>query len=150
QMRLDRALGVEAGQNAIGGVVDHADKNHLLAASLQPVVDRGIHLHQLAEAGASGATTAVRFPASLPLPQSFGNQPATQRLGSDMQTVLGQLLAGKGGSEVGIVLSVGREDGLSELGVGLMVGRFTAEAMDEGGIAAGLESSQDASDLARA
>jgi hypothetical protein len=64
-----------------------------------------------------------------------------------VQTVLGQFLAGEGGSEVGIVLAVGSEDGLSKLVVGLVVGRFTAQAMDDGGIAADLQASQDASDL---
>jgi hypothetical protein len=76
-------------------------------------VDRGIHLHQLAEAVASGATTAARFPASLPLPQSFGHQPTAERLGTDVQTLFRQLLAGEGGSEVGIVLALGSENGLS-------------------------------------
>jgi hypothetical protein len=68
----------------------------------------------------------------------LGHQPTAERLGSDVQTVLGQFLAGEGGSEVGIVLAVGSEDGLSKLGVGLVVGRFAAAAVDEGDIAAGL------------
>jgi hypothetical protein len=111
-------------------------------------VNRSIHLHQLAKASASGTTTTVRFPAALPLPESLRDQPTAERLGSDVQTVSGQLLAGEGRSEVGIVLAVGSEDGLAKLVVGLMVGRFTAKAVDDGGIAAGLQSSQDASDLA--
>ena len=51
-----------------------------------------------------------------------------ERLGPDVQAVFGQLLAGEGGAEVGIMLAVGGEDGLSELGIGLMVGRFAAES----------------------
>jgi hypothetical protein len=150
QFTLQTCSQGQIGPNAVGGIVDHADEDHLLAASFQPVVNRGIHLHQLAETGAAGATTAVRFSASLPLPESFGHQPTAERLGTDVQTVLGQFLAGEGGSEVGIVLAVGSEDGLSKLVVGLVVGRFTTQAMDDGGIAADLQSSQDASDLASA
>jgi hypothetical protein len=44
-------------------------------------------------------------------------------------------------------LAVGGEAGLSELGVGLVVGRLTTESVDEGGDAAGLQPSPNASDL---
>jgi hypothetical protein len=144
------ALGVEAGQDATGSIVDHADEDYLFAASLQPVVNRGIHLHQLAEASVARATTAVRFPASLPLPQPLGDQATAERLSTDVQALLGQFLAGESGSEVGVMPAVGSEDGLSELGVGLMVGRFGTQSVNEGGIAADLEPSQDASALSRA
>lgn len=40
-----RTLRVEAGQDAAGGVIDHANEDHVRAASLQPVVNRGIHLY---------------------------------------------------------------------------------------------------------
>jgi hypothetical protein len=113
-------------------------------------MDGGIHLHQLAEAGAAGTTTAMGLATTLPLPQPFGDQPAAERLGANVQAVLGQFLAGEGGSEVGVVLAVGSQDGLAKLGVGLVVGRLAAESVDDGGIAAGLQPSQDASDLSGA
>lgn len=68
----------------------------------------------------------MRFAAALPLPESLDDQPATERLSADKQALLGQLLAGEGRSEVGVVLAVGGKDSLAELGVGLMIGRFAA------------------------
>ena len=69
---------VEACQQAAGGVVDHADQHHVLAAPFGPVVDRGVHLHQLAEAGATRPPAAVSVAVPLSLPQPLGEQPAAQ------------------------------------------------------------------------
>jgi len=75
----------------------------LLASSLQPVVNGGIHLHQLAEALPTRSPAAVRVAAASAFPESLRDQPAAQRLGTDNQPLFFQLLAGEGGAEVGVV-----------------------------------------------
>jgi hypothetical protein len=106
----DRVGVVEPRRQAAGGVVDHVDQHHALAAPLGPVVDRGVHLHQLAEAGAARPAAAVLFASPLGPPESFGHQPAPQGVGGDPQAAFGQLLGGEGGAEVGVVLAVGSQD----------------------------------------
>jgi hypothetical protein len=113
-------------------------------------VDRGVHLHQFAEAGTTLSAAAMGIATALTLPQSLGDQPTTKRLGADVPAFLSQLFAGEGRSKVGIALAVSREDGLAELGVGLVVGGLAPQAVDEGLISAGLKSSLEASDLADA
>jgi len=150
QVRLGRGRRIEACQDAVGGVVDHADEDHLLAAAFQPVVDRGVHVHQFAEARPARTAAAMRLAAALTLPHPFGDEPAAERLGADAQPFGGQLLAGEGRSKVGVALPVGGDNGLAEVGVRLMVGRPAAQSVNEGLISVGLESSLNASDLADA
>jgi hypothetical protein len=102
----DRIGVVEAAEQAAGGVVDHVDQDHLLAAALGPVVDRSVHLHQLAEAGPARPAAAVLLAAAPQLPQALGQQPAAQGVGRDLQAAFGQLLGSEGGAEVGEVLTV--------------------------------------------
>ena len=71
-MRLDRPGGVEAGQQAVGGIVDHRNQHQLLAAALEPVVDGGVDLHQLAEAGPPRSAAAVGVATAAALPQALG------------------------------------------------------------------------------
>ncbi|MFO0964011.1 MAG: hypothetical protein U0793_00295 [Gemmataceae bacterium] len=55
-------------------------------------MQRGVHLHQLAEATARGLTPTMLFTTPAPLPQTFGQQPTPQRVDRDHETFLGQLL----------------------------------------------------------
>jgi hypothetical protein len=102
-------------------------------------VDRRVHLHQLAETLPAGPTTAVGVAAPPALPQPRGQQPAPQRLRADGQALLGQLLAGEGGAEVGELPAIGGQDGLAPGGVEPAVGGPAAQAVDQGGVAVGLE-----------
>jgi hypothetical protein len=142
----DRVGVVEAPPQAAGGVVAHVDQDHVLAAALGPVVDRGVHRHQLAEAGAAGPAAAVLLAPPPRLPQALGQQPATQGVGANLQAALGQLLGGEGGAEVGEVLAVDLQDA-AELGVEAVVGGPAAQAVDQGGIAALAQAVQESADL---
>jgi hypothetical protein len=106
-MGLDRLAGVEAGQDTIGGVVDHVDEDHRLAAALDPFMDGGVHLDQLTETGAACPASAVGVAALAWLPESFLNEPATERLPAEVQPVFGQFLAGESWAEVVEVSTVG-------------------------------------------
>jgi len=90
----------------------------------------------------------IAVPSSLP--ESCVQQPATERLDTDVQTLGGEFLAGQGGTEVGVTGSVGLENLPTQLSVELVVGGLVPQPVDEGGIAAGLELALDASDLADA
>jgi len=50
QVRFDCPVPVELRQDPARRVVDHSDQHDRLAAAFEPVVDRRVHLHQLAEA----------------------------------------------------------------------------------------------------
>ena len=77
EVGLDRRARVEARPHAAGGVVDQVHQYHRRAAALDPVVDRGVHLHQFAAADAARPALAVRvaLPLPLPLPEVLGQQP---------------------------------------------------------------------------
>ena len=97
--------------------------DHVLPTAFQPVVDRGIQLDQLPEAGPPRSAAAVRVAAPASLPQALGEQPAAQRLRPDVQALGGQLLAGEGGAAVGEALVVRRQHLLAQLGLEAAVGR---------------------------
>src|SRR5262249_51126879 len=61
-VRLDGFTLVKPGLDPTGGIIDHRYQNHLLAATLQPVVYGGVHLDQLAK------TTPPRPPAPMHVP----------------------------------------------------------------------------------
>ena len=107
-----------AGSQPPGGVVDHGDQEDPFAAALQPVVDGGVDLDPLAEAGASRLTTAMDFASALALPQAVGEKQAAHALGLDEQVFLCQLLAGEGGAEIGVAHAVGVEKLPVEVGGG--------------------------------
>jgi predicted RNA binding protein YcfA (HicA-like mRNA interferase family) len=100
--------------------------------------------------GAGGTAAAMMLATALTLPQPFGDEPAAERLGADVQPFPGQLLAGEGRSKVGVALPVDGENGQAEVGVRLMVGRPAAQTVNEGLISVGLEALLNASDLADA
>src|SRR5215472_13754927 len=150
EVGLDRLAFVEPGQHAAGGVVDHVHQYHRLAAALGPVVDRGVHLHQLAEALPARPALAVRVALPVPLPEALGQQPLAQRLRRHGQAALGQLLAGEGGAEVGVIAAVGVEDLLPSGGVDAAVGGPAAQPVDDGLVAFGFEAEAAAADLAGA
>ena len=75
-------------------------------------------------------------------------EPAAEGLRADVQAVVVQLLAGEGGPKVGVALPVGTQDSPFEGRIGLVVGGAAAQAVDESGIAAGLELALQASHLA--
>jgi hypothetical protein len=140
---IDDGVGVvEAGQQAAGGVIDHVDQDHVLAAALGPVVDRRVHLHQFAEAGAARPATPVLFAAALGLPEALGQQPAPQCIRGDLQAPFGQFLGGEGGAEIVEVLAVDLQDAAAELGILAVVGGLAAQAVDQSGIAALLQALQ--------
>ena len=62
------------------------------------------------------------------LPQTFLDEPAAERLATEMQTTLGQLLAGEGGAEVVEVSAVDAQHLLAEVGLALAVGGLAAQA----------------------
>jgi len=92
----------------------------------------------------------VRVTLPLRLPQSLGQQPLAQGLRRDDQGALGQLLAGEGGAEVGLVAAVDLEDLASLGGIDAVVGGLAAQAMDDGLIPFALKAAADATDLSRA
>jgi hypothetical protein len=85
-----------------------------------------------------------------PLPESLGQEPAAEGLDADMQPLPGELLAGQRGTEVRVTGSVGLEDLPTQGGVALVVGGLASQAVDQGGVATGLELALDASDLSDA
>src|SRR5204863_59569 len=90
-----------SGPSGSCGVVDHGNEDDLLAAALQPVVDAGIHLDQLAEAVAARPAAAAGIAAAFFAPEAFVDEPAAEGLGAELQAVeLKHLLAGEGGAEV--------------------------------------------------
>src|SRR5262245_9567917 len=144
---LGRAGGVETGQHTTGGVVNHADQDQLLSPAFQPVVQGGVQLDQFAKAGTPRPAAAVRFATALTLPQTGGQQPATQGLGADRQPLLGQLRAGEGGAEVGVTLAVGCQHRLLERRIGLPVGGLATQAVKQRGVAVRFELALNAADL---
>lgn len=150
-MSLDGGGVVEPCQHHTGSVVDHADENQFLAAALQPVVNAGIQLHQLAEAGPTGPARAVRFAVALSLPQPLIEQPAAKGFRANLQAVFGlELFRGKGRTEVPIVAGVGVENRLAESLVGAVIGRLAAQAVNDDPVALVFESHNDAANLADA
>ncbi|HVL11402.1 MAG TPA: hypothetical protein VM529_02480 [Gemmata sp.] len=129
-MRLDRPGGIEPGHHPTRGVVDHRDQHHLLATAFEPVVDRGVHLHQLAEATASGTPAAVRV-AVAAFPQPLGQEPAAERLDTDAEAFGGQFLASQCGTEVGVACPVGLENLPAEVGLVAVVGRLAPQSVDQ-------------------
>ena len=118
-MRLDRARRVEAGQHAAGGVVDHADQDHRPRRG--PPASRGSRRPSAptrrSRRGAAGGCGAGRGGvAAATGPRRSASGAAV--CGPTYQALLGQLLAGEGGAEVGVALAVGAQDRLAELGVG--------------------------------
>src|SRR5207253_2008837 len=101
-----------------------------------------------AEAGSARSAAAVRVATASALPQASLDEPAAERLGTDHQALAGELLAGEGGPEIGVAAAVGREHRAFALLGGLVVGGATTQAVDDGGIATGLEFALQASDLA--
>ncbi|MFO0968624.1 MAG: hypothetical protein U0793_23960 [Gemmataceae bacterium] len=98
EMRLHRVGRIEAGQQPRRGVVDHGQEHHL-AAAFGPGVQRGVHLHQLAEATAPRPTPTMLFTT----PRRCTDLRPTitpQRVDRDHETFLGQLLTGQSRSEV--------------------------------------------------
>jgi hypothetical protein len=86
----------------------------------------------------------VAVPASLP--QALGQEPASECLDADVQPLSGELLAGQGGTEVGVTRAVGLENLPAKGGVVTVVGGFATQPVDNSGIAA-FELALDASDL---
>ena len=82
------------------------------------------------------------------LPESCGQQPAAERLGTDVQTFIGEFLASQRGTEIGVACLVSFENLLAKGRVVLVVGGFAPQPVDQSGIATGLELLLDASDLA--
>jgi hypothetical protein len=90
----------------------------------------------------------VRVAPPSPLPQALGEQPAAERLGKDAQALLGQLLAGEGGAEVGVAPAVGLQNLVPVGGVGAVIGGPAAQAVNEGLIAVGFEAALEAANMA--
>jgi hypothetical protein len=90
----------------------------------------------------------VGLTAALPLPQAGLHEPASERLGADVQVHLGEFLAGEGGAEVGEVQPIGEKDLSLEFGVRLVVGWPAAQGVDNGGVTTSLEFALEAADLA--
>lgn len=63
-----------------------------IATPFSPVVDRRVHLYQLAEAGASRPSAAMLVASPLSLPQTLGEQPASQGICGDLQAPFGEFL----------------------------------------------------------
>src|SRR5205823_6116429 len=103
---------------------------------------------QLAEAGAARPAAAMGVVAASALPQPLLDEPAAQRLRADRQALLGELLAGEGGAEVGAAAAVGCQHLAAEGRVEAVVGRSAPEAMDQGLIPVGLELALEAADVA--
>src|SRR5262249_21456946 len=101
-----------------------------------------------AEAVPPRPAAAVRIAPTPTLPESLGHQPAAQGLGADEQALFGQLLAGQGRAEVGVVPAVGGQDRPAEGAVEAVVGGPATQAVGEGMIAAGLELAVQAADVA--
>jgi hypothetical protein len=116
--------------------------------AFQPVMDRSIHLDQLAEAGAAWSSAAMRIASPLPLPESFLDEPAAKRLRKNVPALLGQLFAGEGGAEVGVALSGGLENLLPLFGIGAMIGRLATQFVGEGLVALSPQAALQASDVA--
>jgi len=67
-----------------------------------------------------------------------------------VQPLLGQLLAGEGGAEIGVACAVGLQHRVPMGGVGAVIRGLAAQTMDEGLIAARFEAALQASDVSRA
>src|SRR5947208_3306771 len=104
-----RGLGVrEAGlHEAAGGVVDVDQQRAARATVLEPGVLAAIDLDELAEAGPTLPRRIAPAGALGPRdPQAGGTHPAAQRLdGQDEGVLLGELLVGERGPEVGVALA---------------------------------------------
>jgi hypothetical protein len=88
EVRCHRFPRVKAGLDASRSIVDHSHQGHALTAVFEPVVQRRVHLHQLAKTLTPRTTLPVLLPLPLALPQSFHYQPAPQGVGSDLQSLL--------------------------------------------------------------
>src|SRR5436309_4644307 len=108
ELRESRAtLGAIAGHEAAGGVVDVDQQRAARATILEPGVLAAIELDELAEAGPALPRRIAPAGALGPRdPQAGGTHPAAQRLdGQDEGVLLGELLMGERGPEVGVALA---------------------------------------------
>jgi hypothetical protein len=144
EVGLDGLAGVEAGQDPAGGVVDQVDQDHRLPAALGPVVDRGVHLHQLSEAPPARPPAAMGVAALARLPEPFLDEPTAQGLRAEMESARGELLASERGTEVVVVRAIGVQDPTAELGLVAMIGGAAAQGVDHGLVAFRLELAQQA------
>ncbi len=102
-------------QQAAGGIVDEDDEGARFSTVLEPGVGGTINLYQFSK---TGPTRAARMGPSLPallgLPESVGDHPSAQGLGTEVEIVsLGPLLAGQGGTEIGIAFPHQSQDSLT-------------------------------------
>jgi hypothetical protein len=97
-------------------------------------VRRGVHLHELAEAGSAWPTLAMRIASALALPQPFCKEPTPQCVGRHGHILLGQLLARQGWAEAHVALAILAQGTLAQLGVELPIGGSSAQAMHQAGI----------------
>src|SRR5216110_2310559 len=106
---IERGLGVREAEphEAAGGVVDVDQQRAARAAILEPGVLAAIELDELAEAGPTLPRRIAPAGALGPRdPQAGGTHPAAQRLdGQDEGVLLGELLVGERGPEVGVALA---------------------------------------------
>src|SRR5204863_3763473 len=106
---IERGLGVREAElhEAAGGVVDVDQQRAARAAILEPGVLAAIELDELAEAGPTLPRRIAPAGALGPRdPQAGGSRPAGQRLdGQDEGVLLGGLLVGERGPEVGVALA---------------------------------------------
>jgi hypothetical protein len=105
-MALYRLARIEAGLDAAGGIVDHGNEHHRLTPSLQPVVDRRVHLHQFTKALASRTALPMLLALPLALPKAARQQPAPQRVVRHPDSLLGQLLSRQGRPKAQVALLI--------------------------------------------
>src|SRR3989454_1175418 len=106
---IERGLGVRKAElhEAAGGVVDVDQQRAARATILEPSVLAAIELDELAEAGPTLPRRIAPAGALGPRdPQAGGTHPAAERLdGQDEGVLLGELLVGERGPEVGVALA---------------------------------------------
>src|SRR2546428_7443328 len=106
---IERGLGVREAElhEAAGGVVDVDQQRAARATILEPSVLAAIELDELAEAGPTLPRRIAPAGALGPRdPKAGGTHPAEERLdGQDEGVLLGELLVGERGAEVGVALA---------------------------------------------
>ena len=135
-MGLDRLALVEAGVNAAGGVVDHVDQGHGLAAALDRSHAARYPFAPTRRSGASLPSLAVGVTALSRLPQTGSNEPLPQGLQADIQAAFGKFLACQSGSEVKEMVAILLEDAQLEFSVGLSIGCSATQAVYDGAVTA--------------
>jgi len=138
QVRFHRPRPIKLQHQPARRIVDHGDQHQRLAATFEPVVDRCVHLHQLAEATPPRPPSAVWIATPLPLPEALRHQPSPQLFDANLQALGRQLLAGQVRTEVAVTRPIRLEHSPTKRQLAPVIRRLTPKPEDKSPIAVGL------------